>query len=95
MIYLAHDPIIDRKVAIKLIRADLLSSEERADYLTRFRREAHTAGRCAHGNIVSIYDLSVQGAAVEATLARRWMPAGGRSSAANSATAFANARYGC
>jgi serine/threonine protein kinase len=61
MIYLAHDPIIDRKVAIKLIRADLLSSEERADYLTRFRREAHTAGRCAHGNIVSIYDLSVQG----------------------------------
>ena len=31
MIYLAHDPAIDRKVAIKLIRADLLGGDERAD----------------------------------------------------------------
>ena len=46
MIYQAHDPAIDRKVAIKLIRADLLSSEERADYLERFRHEAQAAGRC-------------------------------------------------
>src|SRR5690349_5881096 len=61
MIYLAHDPVIDRKVAIKLIRADLLSSEDRDGYLVRFRREAQAAGRCAHANIVAIYDLSVHG----------------------------------
>lgn len=59
MIYQAHDPLIDRKVAIKLIRADLLDSEEREEYLTRFQREAQAAGRCAHPNIVAIYDFSV------------------------------------
>jgi eukaryotic-like serine/threonine-protein kinase len=59
MIYLAHDPVIDRKVAIKLIRADLLGGEERADYLARFQREAQAAGRCAHPNIVAIYDFAV------------------------------------
>jgi len=59
MIYLAHDPSIDRKVAIKLIRADLLGSDERADYLARFQREAQAAGRCAHPNIVAVYDFSV------------------------------------
>ncbi len=61
LIYLAHDPVIDRKVAIKLIRSDLLFGEDRAGYLARFHREAQTAGRCAHANIVAIYDLSVQG----------------------------------
>ena len=59
MIYQAHDPAIDRKVAIKLIRADLLEGEDRADYLARFRREAQAAGRCAHPNIVAIYDFAV------------------------------------
>ena len=59
MIYAAHDPVIDRKVAIKLIRADLLSGEEHADYLARFQREARAAGRCAHPNIVAIYDFAV------------------------------------
>ena len=58
VIYLAHDPVIDRKVAIKLIRADLLSGEEQADYLARFQHEAQAAGRCAHPNIVAIYDFA-------------------------------------
>jgi serine/threonine-protein kinase len=59
VIYLAHDPDIDRKVAIKLVRADLLSGEDRADYLARFRREAQAAGRCSHPNIVTIYDFAL------------------------------------
>ncbi len=59
VIYAAHDPVIDRKVAIKLIRADLLSGEEQADYVARFQREARTAGRCTHPNIVAIYDFAV------------------------------------
>jgi serine/threonine-protein kinase len=58
-IYLGHDPLIDRKVAIKLIRADLLGGEERADYLARFQREAQAAARCAHPNIVAVYDYAV------------------------------------
>jgi serine/threonine protein kinase len=59
VIYAAHDPVIDRKVAIKLIRADLLSGEDQADFVARFQREARAAGRCVHPNIVAIYDFAV------------------------------------
>lgn len=59
VIYKAHDPEIDRLVAIKLIRADLLDSDDRADFIARFRREAQAAGRCAHPNIVGIYDFAL------------------------------------
>jgi serine/threonine-protein kinase len=58
-IYKAHDPDIDRLVAIKLIRADLLESADRADFIARFRREAQAAGRCSHPNIVAIYDFAL------------------------------------
>jgi hypothetical protein len=40
VIYQAHDPEIDRPVAIKLVRADLIEGAEREDYLARFRHEA-------------------------------------------------------
>ncbi len=59
VIYLAHDPVIDRKVAIKLVRADLIGGEEQEEYLARFRREAQAAGRCMHANIVAIYDFAL------------------------------------
>ena len=59
VIYQAHDPVIDREVAIKLIRTDLLSGEDQAEYLARFQHEARAAGRCAHPNIVAIYDFAV------------------------------------
>jgi serine/threonine-protein kinase len=59
VIYAAHDPVIDRKVAIKLIRTDLLGGEEQADFVARFQREARAAGRCTHPNIVAIYDFAV------------------------------------
>ena len=59
VIYQAHDPAIDRKVAIKLIRADLINGDDHADWLARFRQEAQAAGRCAHPNIVAIYDFAV------------------------------------
>ncbi|HVC62887.1 MAG TPA: protein kinase [Acetobacteraceae bacterium] len=59
VIYAAHDPVIDRKVAIKLIRTDLLSGDDRADFVARFQREARAAGRCVHPNIVAIYDFAL------------------------------------
>jgi serine/threonine-protein kinase len=59
VIYQAIDPVIGRKVAIKLIRADILSGDDQADFIARFRREAQAAGRCVHPNIVSIYDFSM------------------------------------
>jgi len=59
VIYRAHDPVIDRPVALKLVRADLLQGEDRADYMARFQREAQAAGRCTHPNIVAVYDFAV------------------------------------
>ncbi len=59
VVYRGHDPEIDRPVAIKLVRADLLEGEERDSYLERFRNEAKIAGRCIHANIVSIYDFAL------------------------------------
>lgn len=59
MIYKAHDPDIDRLVAIKLVRADLLAGADRADYIARFRREAQAAGRCVHPNVVAIHDFAL------------------------------------
>ncbi len=84
VIYKAHDPEIDRPVAIKLIRADLLDGGDRTDFIARFRREAQAAGRCAHPNIVSIFDFALHDGnpflVMEfidgATLVQAW-PAGG------------------
>jgi len=59
VIYKAHDPDIDRPVAIKLVRADLLGGRDRDEYLVRFRHEAQAAGRCMHPNIVAIYDFAL------------------------------------
>ncbi|MCW3475671.1 serine/threonine-protein kinase [Limobrevibacterium gyesilva] len=58
VIYRAHDPVIDRPVAIKLVRTDLLEGMDRADILARFQREAQAAGRCVHPNIVAVHDFA-------------------------------------
>jgi hypothetical protein len=57
VVYKGHDPEIDRPVAIKLVRMDLLETGRREDYLARFRREVQAAARCLHPNIVAIYDF--------------------------------------
>ena len=57
VVYKGHDPEIDRPVAIKLVRMDLLEGGRREDYLARFRREVQAAARCLHPNIVAIYDF--------------------------------------
>jgi serine/threonine protein kinase len=51
-VYLAHDPVIDRDVAIKLLDASF-DPVSRA----RFAREARAAGRLHHPNIVTIFDV--------------------------------------
>jgi serine/threonine protein kinase len=59
-VYKAHDPLIDRVVAVKTIRADLLEPEDRPEFLERFRTEVRAAGRCAHPAIVAVYDFADQ-----------------------------------
>ena len=62
VVYRAHDPVIDRTVAIKLVLAELLDGDDRASYVARFQREAQAAGRCAHPNIVGVFDFAMHGA---------------------------------
>jgi serine/threonine-protein kinase len=60
-VYEAHDPVIDRRVAIKLVLADLLEADDSDDFRERFRREAQAAGRCVHPNIVTVFDFAMHG----------------------------------
>jgi len=59
LVYRAYDPKISRVVAIKLLRSDLLVSDDREDHLRRFSQEARAAGSCRHPNIVVIHDFAV------------------------------------
>ena len=56
VVYKAIDPLIERTVAIKTIKLDL-SKDELASFEERFYREAKSAGRLNHPNIVTIYDV--------------------------------------
>jgi len=60
VVYKAIDPLIDRTVAIKTINLDL-SKDELANFEERFYREAKSAGRLNHPNIVTIYDVGKTG----------------------------------
>jgi eukaryotic-like serine/threonine-protein kinase len=53
-VYLAHDLTLHRKVALKVLRADLTTKKER---LKRFEREAFAASRLNHPNILTIYEI--------------------------------------
>src|SRR5262249_31557994 len=56
-VYRAHDPAIDRLVAIKVVRPELVAGSGGDQLLERFRREARAAGRRFHPNIVAIWDF--------------------------------------
>lgn len=56
VVYKATDPLLDRTVAIKTISLNL-SSDELAEFEQRFYREAQSAGRLNHPNIVTVYDV--------------------------------------
>lgn len=53
-VYLANDKILDRKVAIKVLRGDLSADEK---FVRRFQREALSVSNLSHPNIVEVYDV--------------------------------------
>ena len=55
-VHRARDPLIERTVAIKVVPIAQLQ-QEGADAESRFLREAQSAGRLSHPNIVTIYDV--------------------------------------
>lgn len=57
-VYVAHDPRIERKVAIKTLRGlDQLADADRRAVRARFLLEARAAGRLAHPGVLTIYDV--------------------------------------
>ena len=55
-VYKGFDPHIERYVAIKTIRKDLVDPDLAAQYMARFKNEAKAAGRLHHPNIVGVYE---------------------------------------
>lgn len=53
-VYLAYDTILEREVAVKILRGDLSSDEK---FIKRFQREAKAASSLNHPNIVEMYDV--------------------------------------
>src|ERR671916_2838504 len=71
-VYLAHDSILDRDVALKVMSTRYASDDE---FVERFKREAQSAAALSHPNIVSIFD---RGASEDGTyyIAMEYLPGG-------------------
>src|ERR1700726_3441635 len=57
LVYQAHDPKIDRLVAIKTISLLTQEIEEETEFRERFFLEARAAGRLSHPGIVTVFDV--------------------------------------
>jgi len=57
-VYRAYHPQLDRYVAVKVLRSDLVDDEA---FLVRFRREAQAVAGLRHPNVVQVFDFDVQG----------------------------------
>ncbi len=57
-VYKAHDVILNRTVAVKVLRPQFSEDDE---FIRRFRREAQAATSLSHPNVVNIYDVGEEG----------------------------------
>jgi len=56
VVYRAHDPVIDREIALKAVPTDD-ADPDAVEFRARFLREARAAGRLSHPGIVTVYDV--------------------------------------
>ena len=54
VVYKAKCHLLNRYVAVKILRPDLVENEE---FVTRFKRESQAAASLSHPNIVNMYDV--------------------------------------
>lgn len=78
VVYAAHDPELDRKVALKLLRPDRAAKEA----ALRLQREAQAIARLSHPNVVAVFDAGTFGdqvfvamELVEGRTVRQWLTA--------------------
>ncbi|MCA9694629.1 MAG: serine/threonine protein kinase, partial [Myxococcales bacterium] len=57
VVYRAHDPQLDREVAVKLLRPDGPQGEDVSRARSRLYREARAMARLAHPNVIHVYDF--------------------------------------
>jgi hypothetical protein len=92
VVYAAFDPELDRKVAIKLLRADVSGSQGGEEARGRLLREAQALARVSHPNVIAVHDVGTYGVAgeervflameyVEGQTLRKWLMGSRRSAA--------------
>src|SRR5262245_16921185 len=59
-VFAAHDPELDRIVALKMLKRDVAGASPEAR--ARFQREAQAMARLNHPNVVSVFDVGTVGA---------------------------------
>ncbi|HZW73436.1 MAG TPA: protein kinase, partial [Caldimonas sp.] len=59
VVYSAHDPHLDRKVALKLLRTDAPAQAD--DVRTRLVREAQAMARIDHPNVIKVHEVGTHG----------------------------------
>jgi serine/threonine protein kinase len=87
-VYAASDPDLDRRVAVKLLRAQALSESARRRTRARLLREAQAMARLSHPEVITVYDVGAFGNElfvameyVEGETLRHWRDAQPRSPA--------------
>jgi tetratricopeptide (TPR) repeat protein len=80
IVYEAHDPELDRRVALKLLRADIEGGEDTEALQRRLSREARAMAKLSHENVLMVYDAGtyegrvfVAMERVEGMVARAWL----------------------
>ncbi len=61
VVYEGFDPDIERRVAIKILHPHLINEKNGAEFLERFKREAISAARCTHPNVVTVLEYGLDG----------------------------------
>src|SRR5258708_12619783 len=56
VVYKGFDPVIERHVALKTIRKELIDQEKGSEIVARFKTEAQAGGRLTHPGIVAVYE---------------------------------------
>jgi serine/threonine protein kinase len=57
IVYAAHDPVLDREVAVKLLRPERFRADQLAAAGERLHHEAQVTAKLAHPNVVTIFDV--------------------------------------
>jgi tetratricopeptide (TPR) repeat protein/tRNA A-37 threonylcarbamoyl transferase component Bud32 len=85
-VYTAWDPVLDRKVAVKVLKPDFEGSELLLELKERLLREAQALARLSHPNVVTVHDVGLAGDQIflamefaEGQTLKQWLETGSRS----------------